>query len=55
MDNNDPLYPIHGRKSKKNKMGDIVYYVLYAILFALAGATFFFIYKVIQAHMAGRL
>ncbi len=55
MDHNDPLYPIHDRKSKKKKIGDIVYYVLYAILFALVGATFFFIYKVIQYEMTGRL
>ena len=55
MNHNDPLFPNHDRKSKKKKMDDIMYYVLYAILFALVGATFFFIYKVLQAHMGGRL
>jgi hypothetical protein len=55
MDNNDPLHQIHDRISKKKKIGDIVYNVLYAIPFVLLGAAFFFIYKVIQAHMAGRL
>lgn len=55
MDNNDPLYPISEGKPLKKKIGDIVYNVLYKIPFVLAGAAFLFIYKVLQAHMAGRL
>ena len=55
MDHNDSLYPIDDGKSKKKKIGDIVYSVTYALLFSLVGATFFLIYKVIQAHMANML
>ncbi len=55
MDNNDPLYPIHDGKAKMKEKGDIVYGPLYAIPFVLAGAAFFFIYKVIQSNMDGLL
>jgi len=55
MENNDPLHPLHDRKSNKKTTGNIAYYVFCAIPFVLLGATFFFIYKVIQADMAGRL
>ena len=55
MDHNNSLYPTYDKKSKKKKIGDIVYYVTYGLIFALVGATFFLIYKVIQAHMANML
>ncbi len=55
MDYNDPLYPIHDRKSKKKKMVDIVYYVLFTLFFALLGAICFLIYKFVQYEMTGRL
>jgi len=42
MDHNNSLYPTDDRKSKKKKIGDIVYPVTYALLFALVGGLHFF-------------
>lgn len=53
MDHNDPLYPIYDKKSKKQKLRDIVYYVIYALIIALVGATCFFMYKLIQYDFTG--
>jgi len=55
MDNNDPLYSIYDSKSKKKKIGDIVYYVIYATIFLLLGAMCFLIYKLVQYDFTGRM
>jgi len=43
------------KKPKKKRLSDIVYYVIYALLLALILATFFFLYKLLEFEMSGKV
>lgn len=43
------------KKPKKKRLSDIVYYVIYALLIALILATFFFLYKLLEFEMSGKV